>query len=1115
MPGQDNMSAPLSNTLICLQFVIIDIADSVEYQEVVTTTTDRFGMVNLVIGTHRQNGGFVDSFNEILWDGTDKYLKIEIDVKGSCSQFEEISNQRFNYVPMALNARTAENVTGTVAIENGGTGSNTIIGTKTNLELELVDNTADTDKPVSTATQTAIDLKANIASPTFTGTVGGIDKTMVGLPNVDNTTDALKPVSTATQTALDAKAAISGQVFTGAISATNLSGTNTGDQDLSSFVTNTNLALKANLASPTFTGTPALPTGTVAVTQTAGDNSTAIATTAYVDGATNAINTLVDGKIYLGNASNKATQVALSGDVTIDNAGVSSIGADKVVTEMIADANITNNKLDKANIPLSGFGAATVDVALGANKLTGVADPTEEQDAATKKYVDVLGTRLTTLEPINLKIGDAYEGGIIFYLDASGSRGLIAATEDQVSAEWGCRTTTITGADGTAIGTGSQNTIDIIAGCNTIGTPAYIAANYTNTETGTGVYSDWFLPSKDELNLMYLNIGQGNALGLGNIGNFASGPYWSSSESSINNAWYQGTWAVGEQYPIDKGSAYKSRAVRAFTLSGSTKSVGSNASAINANTRAIEDVVSLPQGTLYLGNSNGVAKKVALTGDVTINNAGVSSIGVDKVVTNKLKDANVTYAKIQNVASGKILGRTSSTAGVVEEIATSGTGTVVLATSPTLITPALGTPSELVGINITGTAASFTAGKVTTNANLTGPITSLGNATSVASQTGTGSTFVMNTSPTLVTPVLGVATAASINGSAIPTSKTLVVTTDKLNTLSATSSAELAEVISDETGTGKLVLSASPSLTGTPIAPTASAGTNNTQVATTGFVINAVSTATTDKFVDLTTDQTIAGTKNFNGNIGIGTTAPKEKLHISGEDSDIDLTTYGTDVSTIDFDRAGGTKAAPTVLDDSARLGFIHFNSWSGTEFESAASIYGYTDGAQVAGSTPGRLYFSTTHTNGRREDAMRIDSDGEVRMYYNLVVEGSVRGASVITTSDKRLKTNIQPIDGALETLKQLAPYSYSKKSDLKSATYNTKEFGFLAQDIQKSLPFLVKEGADDDQLLSLDYNSFIALLVKGMQEQAQEIINIKKEHQDEIASIKKEIEAIKKALK
>jgi hypothetical protein len=60
--------------------------------------------------------------------------------------------------------------------------------------------------------------------------------------------------------------------------------------------------------------------------------------------------------------------------------------------------------------------------------------------------------------------------------------------------------------------------------------------------------------------------------------------------------------------------------------------------------------------------------------------------------------------------------------------------------------------------------------------NLTGPITSVGAATSIASQTGTGTKFVVDTSPTLVTPVLGVATATSINGTTIPASKTLVAT---------------------------------------------------------------------------------------------------------------------------------------------------------------------------------------------------------------------------------------------------------------------------------------------------------------------------------------------------
>lgn len=96
---------------------------------------------------------------------------------------------------------------------------------------------------------------------------------------------------------------------------------------------------------------------------------------------------------------------------------------------------------------------------------------------------------------------------------------------------------------------------------------------------------------------------------------------------------------------------------------------------------------------------------------------------------------------------------------------TTGTTTtnLVFSTSPTLVTPNLGTPSTLVGTNITGTASGLTAGNVTTNANLTGVITSVGNATSIASQTGTGTKFVVDNTPTLITPILGVASATSMN----------------------------------------------------------------------------------------------------------------------------------------------------------------------------------------------------------------------------------------------------------------------------------------------------------------------------------------------------------------
>ncbi len=68
-----------------------------------------------------------------------------------------------------------------------------------------MDDTSDVAKPVSIATQTALDFKARLARPTFSGKLGGVRKAMVGLGSVDNTSDVAKPISIATQTAFDEK----------------------------------------------------------------------------------------------------------------------------------------------------------------------------------------------------------------------------------------------------------------------------------------------------------------------------------------------------------------------------------------------------------------------------------------------------------------------------------------------------------------------------------------------------------------------------------------------------------------------------------------------------------------------------------------------------------------------------------------------------------------------------------------------------------------------------------------------------------------------------------------------------------------------------------------------
>lgn len=223
-----------------------------ELQNKVLYRDNPVGETNTVItdidlnGQDILNGGTINA-DEIVVDG----VNLTDQVNSAATSATNAANSASASAASAASA--AQNVLDTQAIEDdvdakladiamgpvisvNGVGGIVVID-KTTVGLSNVDNTSDVNKPISTATQTALDLKAPIASPTFTGTVSGITKSMVGLGNVDNTSDANKPVSTAQQAALD---------------------------------------LKAPLASPSFTGVPVAPSAAV------GTDTTQLATTAYV-----------------------------------------------------------------------------------------------------------------------------------------------------------------------------------------------------------------------------------------------------------------------------------------------------------------------------------------------------------------------------------------------------------------------------------------------------------------------------------------------------------------------------------------------------------------------------------------------------------------------------------------------------------------------------------------------------------------------------------------------------------------------------------------------------------------------------------------------------------------
>jgi hypothetical protein len=310
--ARNSTGAVLANQKINLKFSILKTTETgaVEYTETKEVTTNAQGIFAVVVGEVN-----VSSFAAVDWKASPKFLKVEMDPAGGTS-FVSMGTTRLQNVPYAYyaNGVNANNIDGTISVAKGGTGATDAAAARTNLGLGNVENTSDAAKPISTVTKAALDLKANAAdlaaymaitvdtnmlasktaflesnyapinSPSFTGTVMGITKNMVGLGSVDNTTDAAKPVSAATQTALNLKAPIASPTFTGTVSgiskgmvgldlvdnttdaAKPISAATQTALDLKASTSDLNnaltlkanvtaLNLKAPIASPTFTGT--------------------------------------------------------------------------------------------------------------------------------------------------------------------------------------------------------------------------------------------------------------------------------------------------------------------------------------------------------------------------------------------------------------------------------------------------------------------------------------------------------------------------------------------------------------------------------------------------------------------------------------------------------------------------------------------------------------------------------------------------------------------------------------------------------------------------------------------------------------------------------------------
>lgn len=201
---------------------------------------------------------------------------------------------------------------------------------------------------------------------------------------------------------------------------------------------------------------------------------------------------------------------------------------------------------------ISGLYAQNLEV-VGKAKIT-VMDTVKVHSANVVRQSD------GTLALRHYKIGDIAQGGYVFWVDETGEHGLVSDTVDLASPanasyfthQWSTAYA-VTGATGDGIGAGAMNTLLIVsAQRGDTDSAGRLCADHVR-----GGYGDWYLPSKEELNLMYNNL---KVAGLGGFNNVF---YWSSTEDGSSLAWAQ-DFGSGNQLNFNKNGDFRVRAVRAF-----------------------------------------------------------------------------------------------------------------------------------------------------------------------------------------------------------------------------------------------------------------------------------------------------------------------------------------------------------------------------------------------------------------------------------------------------------------------------------------------------------------------------------------------------------------------
>ena len=419
--ARDLNGNPASERTIYARLEIIenDINGNVVFSETFEVMSDEDGIFSLVIGQGSYLSGVYTSLVQLEWESVDYFLHVEIAITPSIpgifwnleDEYQDIGTTKLWSVPYAINSKlansalTLENI---LTPEKGGTGidnGSNVINLESNLSIEGTGDitfiSADTSSTiisfplegtVTTLEGTETLLNKTLESPIFLGTVTAPPPTGISDNEIATTgyvTEAIAVASSNFDTQISSFSSNIAE-FQAALDNINTSFASSASPASSGSFLSLQGGIMQGVISMSNNKISGLATPTL---------SDDAATKGYVDGialsesplaTTTSSGTIILSGALTGNATapSLANNVVSTTTILDGTIATSDIAASAITSVTIADSNITNSKLDKSNIPLSGFGAASANVALGDNQITGVATPTTSDAASTKGYVD-------------------------------------------------------------------------------------------------------------------------------------------------------------------------------------------------------------------------------------------------------------------------------------------------------------------------------------------------------------------------------------------------------------------------------------------------------------------------------------------------------------------------------------------------------------------------------------------------------------------------------------------------------------------------------------------------------------------------------------------------------